>query len=97
MSDSKDFDRRETVPIPLEFPVTLDGQVIDSLTMRRPKGRDSIKASKMKGGEFEKGLALMADLVGLPIEHFVELDEVDIEAIQTQYTRFKPASETPAK
>jgi hypothetical protein len=97
MSDSKDYDRRETVDISLEFPVTLDGQVIDTLTMRRPKGRDSIKAAKAKGGEFEKGIALMADLVGLPVEHFVELDEVDIEAIQAQYARFKPASETPAR
>jgi hypothetical protein len=92
------FDRRESVEIPLVFPIDVDGgEKLTAVTMRRPKGRDSIKASKAKGGEFEKGLALMADLVGLPMEQFVELDEVDIEAIQTQYTAFKPASETPAR
>jgi hypothetical protein len=97
MSD-KEFDRRETVTIPLEFPITVDGgQVIESVTMRRPKGRDSIKASKAKGGEFEKAIALMADLVDLPVEHFLELDDVDIEAVQAQYAAFKPASETPAR
>jgi hypothetical protein len=100
MSDeakNADFDRRPEVEIPLEFPVTLDGSLVSSVTMRRPKGRDSIKASRAKGNDAEKVASLMADLVNLPMEHFVELDEVDIEAIQAQYNRFKPASETPAR
>ena len=40
------YDRRETVDIQLAFPITVDGQDIATVTMRRQKGLDSVKASK---------------------------------------------------
>lgn len=90
MSDNTntDIDRRLTVDIPLQFPITVDGQEITSLTMRRPKVRDSFKAKRLPGDDFDKGLSIMADLTEQPQEVLLELDEVDLEALQSQYGRF---------
>lgn len=88
MTDKPEIDRRPTVDIELDFPIEVDGLKIDTITMRRPKVRDSFKAQRVKGGEMEKGLALMADLCECPQEHLLELDEIDLEKLQAQYGAF---------
>lgn len=90
MTDARNdnIDRRTTVDIPLDFPVTVDGETINSLTMRRPKVRDSFKAQRTGGNEFERGLAIMGELCERPQEVLLELDEIDLEKLQEQYGRF---------
>lgn len=87
MADTE-IDRRETADIALDFPFTFDGEKVTSLTMRRPKVRDKLKAKNTKGDEMDKGLALISNLVERPRELLEEIDEVDLEKIQAQYMAF---------
>jgi hypothetical protein len=82
------IDLRPQVDITLQFPVDFDGAKIDTLTMRRPKVRDTLKAQRAQGGELEKGLALMADLCEVKKELLLEMDEIDLEKLQAQYLDF---------
>jgi hypothetical protein len=95
MSEEKEIDRRTSVEIPLDFPITIDGQAIASITMRRPKVRDSFKAKRVKGDDMDRGLALMADLCECPQEHLMELDEIDLEKLQSQYAAFTGRATNP--
>lgn len=88
MSEERQIDDRLTVDIELRFPIEVDGEHITKLTMRRPKVRDSFKAKRLGGDDFDKGLAIMADLCERPQEVLLELDEVDLEKLQEQYGRF---------
>lgn len=88
-------DKRTSVDIDLEFPVEVDGQVISKVTMRRPKVRDSFKAERTKGGDMEKGLALLSDLTEQPQEVLLEMDEIDLEKLQSQLMAFKGRTMTP--
>jgi hypothetical protein len=81
-------DLRESVDIKLKFPIEFDGEKIDTLTLRRAKVRDKLKAKNVKGDEMDKGLALIANLVERPVELLHELDDVDLEQLQTQYLAF---------
>lgn len=90
----KKIDTRTEVEIKLDFPFDFDGATVDSLTMRRPKVRDSLKAKKAKGDDMERGLALIADLCDVPPEVLLELDEVDLEKVQGQYLAFTGRSAT---
>lgn len=83
-----DRDMRTSATIGLDFPFTFDGERVEALTMRRPKVRDGLKADKAKGGDMEKGLALIGDLVERPVELLMELDEIDLEKVQAQYLAF---------
>lgn len=81
-------DMRATAPIKLDFPFDFDGERVSELTMRRPKVRDSLKASKVTGGDAERGLALISDLIERPVELLHEMDETDLEKLQEQYAAF---------
>jgi hypothetical protein len=88
MTTETKFDPALTATITLSFPVDFDGEKINSLTMRRPKVRDKLKAKKVKGDDEDRALALMADLVEQPLEMLGELDEVDIAKLGEQYAAF---------
>lgn len=81
-------DLRESVEIELKFPIEFDGEKITSLTMRRAKVRDKLKAKNVKGDEMDKVLALIANLVERPVDVLAELDDLDLEQLQTQYLAF---------
>jgi hypothetical protein len=88
MTTEPDYDPALTAEIKLAFPVDFNGEKITSLTMRRPKVRDKLKAKKTKGDDEDRALALMADLVEQPVEMLGELDEVDISKLGDQYAAF---------
>lgn len=84
-----EVDTRLTVNIPLTFPVELDGQKTESVDLRRPKVRDTLKAERAPGTEFEKGLALLVDLTERPKEFLLEMDPVDLQKLDDQLSRFR--------
>lgn len=84
-----EVDKRLNVDIPLDFPVEIDGQKIESINIRRPKVRDQLKADRAKGTDFEKGLALLVDLTERPQEVLLELDPVDLEKLDEQLAAFR--------
>lgn len=96
MSEEREFDRRASVEITLDYPIEPEpGNKIEAITMRRPKVRDSFKAERSKGGEMEKGIALLCDLCELPEEHLLELDTVDLEKLHAQLEAFTGRSLIP--
>lgn len=90
-----EMDMRETADVELNFPVEFNGETVTSVTMRRPKVRDQFKADRVKGSEGEKGIALLCDLCERPQEFMLELDDSDLEKLQSQYLAFKGRAVTP--
>lgn len=83
-----DRDMSTSATIDLDFPFDYKGEKITSITLRRPKVRDSIAVDKIKGGEFQRGLAMIANLADREPELLHELDDVDLEKVQAQYLAF---------
>lgn len=73
----------------LKYPVTVDGQDITELTVRRPKTRDLIKARKFKD-EVEQMAAMIADLAEVSPKTVQELDAEDFAGLGEVLARFLP-------
>lgn len=65
----------------LKYPVTLNGETITELNLRRPKARDLIKSQKAKGGEMEMIATMLADLAEITPRVVNELDAEDFAAV----------------
>ncbi|WP_315765544.1 phage tail assembly protein [Bradyrhizobium sp. SZCCHNR2009] len=91
MSDDtkKKADMRLTAKIDLDFPIEADGMKYSSLTMRRPKTKDSKKAAKFKGHDADRGILLLADLCGVAPDVIEELDELDAKKLGDQLDAFR--------
>jgi hypothetical protein len=72
-----------------------DGEKIATVTIRRPKVRDQLKADRAKGTDFEKGLALLVDLTEQPREVLEEMDPVDLQKLDDQLAAFRGLTVTP--
>lgn len=66
-----------TVNVPLHYPITVDGQTIDSLTIRRPRVSDTLSARKAHTDEYLRGIFMLARLCDVAPEHIEKLDEGD--------------------
>lgn len=75
--------------VPLQFPVTLDGEAFKELTVRRSRVGDNLWAQKQGGDDFEKGIAMMARLCDVRPEVIHELDDLDAEAVQGAINSFR--------
>jgi hypothetical protein len=66
----------------LLYPITVNGAMIDMITLRRPKVRDLVYAEQYgKDGDESYGAALAASMAGLSFEEFGEIDRTDAIAI----------------
>jgi hypothetical protein len=68
--------------IRLQYPLSVDGMVIESLTMRRPLVRDRLVAEKASGSEVEKEIRLIANLCEMAPQHIELLDLADYGKLQ---------------
>lgn len=87
-ASTKDFDKRLEVEIALHYPVKVDGIEYNSLTMRRPKSKDSLKAQSYKGSDAKRGVLLFSDLCGVSPDVIEELDEIDADTLGEQLQAF---------
>ncbi|WP_234713352.1 phage tail assembly protein [Rhodopseudomonas palustris] len=88
--ETKKKDMRPQAEITLDFPVTVDATEYKTLTMRRPKTKDSVKAAKMRNvTEVERGILLLADLCGVAPNVIGELDEIDAIKLNEQLEAFR--------
>ncbi len=78
-----------TAEVKLTFPVTVDGETYNTLTVRRSRVSDNMFAQKQPGGDFEKGIAMMARLCSVPPEVIHELDDLDAEKVQDAINSFR--------
>ena len=68
--------------ITLQYPITVDGMLIEELTMRRPLVRDRLIAEKASGSEVEKEIRLIANLCDMAPQHIELLDMADYAKLQ---------------
>lgn len=85
------IDKRATVKVSLDFPITVSGVEVKHLIMRRPKVRDEIAFSKASGSNEDKVVQLISSLTETPIEDLMELDAADWTKLEEQYAAFKGA------
>lgn len=83
-----DIDDRPNAIVPLRFPFTHDGIDYTSLTVRRPKMRDTLALVAFGSDEIRRAVRLMALLCNVSDSVIEELDEVDVGAVQEQYAAF---------
>lgn len=74
--------------ITLQHPVTVEGQQIDSLTLRRPKVKDRLVSEKASGSEAEKEVRFLANLCEIPPSYIEELDMADYVKLQEALADF---------
>src|SRR5690554_3218328 len=70
----------QTVTVPLEFPVTVDGREFVSLTFRRMKAKDALVAED-ETNKARAGYLMFAALADVDISVIEELDIEDLETI----------------
>jgi hypothetical protein len=78
-----------TANVKLRFPVTVDGVEYTSLTMRQPRTRDNIVASKRIGNDAERGVFMLARLCDVSPDVIEELYEIDAMALSAQLDLFR--------
>lgn len=84
--------------ITLEYPFTSGGQMVTSITLRRPKVKDQIAAEKTSSVASEVEIAMMANLAGLAPKDIQELDLADYRKLQKAFEGFfSPAEPNSAK
>ncbi|MDR3089855.1 MAG: phage tail assembly protein [Desulfobulbaceae bacterium] len=66
--------------IELQYPLTVDGQAMTTLYVRRAKVKDLL-ALKSQGDDTADGLAMMAKLTGVNQPELEELDMIDYRAV----------------
>lgn len=74
--------------IKLTYPLTVNGQEVTALFMRRPKVKDTRAADKAASDDAGKELQLFAYLTGCNPEDLEELDMADYSKLQETYSAF---------
>lgn len=74
--------------IKLQYPVEHNGTTYEELTMRRPKVRDQLAATKKSGSDAEFEAALFADLAEVEPAVIEGLDMLDYTELQRAYKDF---------
>ena len=70
------------ITVQLQYPLSVDGIVMESLTMRRPLVRDRLIAEKSGGTEVEKEIRLIANLCEMAPQDTELLDLADYKKLQ---------------
>jgi hypothetical protein len=74
--------------IELKHPVTVNGEEVAALRLRRPRVKDQLAAEKATGGNAEKEVRLFANLCEVAPAVIEELDLADYRAVQEAYSGF---------
>lgn len=74
--------------IKLEYPVSVDGAEVNSLSLRRPTVRDMLAADKAAGSEAEKEIRMFSNLCEVTPSVIESLDLADYTRLQETYKDF---------
>lgn len=84
--------------ISLAFPIERDGQIINTVRMRRAKVKDleAIEAAREADGDMAAGIAAISALTSLPADTIRELDAEDFVKLTEALPAFLPkAKDSP--
>jgi len=70
----------QTVTVQLKAPIADGAQIYNSLTFRPARAKDAIAADKYENN-FEKTIAMLASMSGVPFAAFQEIEINDINSI----------------
>lgn len=76
------------VEIKLNEPVEVNGERFEKLSIRAPRVRDLLMASKLDGSDEEKEVRIFANLCEVPPEVIEELTIKDYQQLQQAYQDF---------
>ncbi|HAS88811.1 MAG TPA: hypothetical protein DCS48_05835 [Desulfovibrio sp.] len=81
------MNRPQNKEIKFEYPVSLGGKEVTSITMRRQKVRDAMDAEVMAENDTQaaREVALFAVLLGVPAANLMDMDMEDYQKLQEGY------------
>lgn len=74
--------------IKLTYPIQLEGNTVDAITIRRPQARDLKMMEKSKGGDITKSIELIASLADIPPTAVDDLDASDFQKVNEAVADF---------
>lgn len=75
----------------LEYPITVNGETIEEISLRRPTVKDAKAVEQMGGGEIESSINMLACLSGIDKRSLENLDMVDFEKLGDFFEKnFRP-------
>ena len=74
--------------IKLTYPIQLEGDTVDAITIRRPQARDLKMMEKSKEGDIAKSIELIASLANIPPTAVDELDASDFQKVNEAVADF---------
>ena len=70
------------------FPKELDGKPVERVTMRPPKGSDSVAAGSVAKNPAEGEMILISNLCGLTPDFILEMELCDVNQLQEALSNF---------
>jgi len=81
--------KRPATAIHLDYPITVDGVEVSSVTMRRPTVSDQLAFEDGNGSEAHRTVLMMANLCDVPPGSIKEMDGADFDNLVSVYQGFK--------
>ncbi len=88
MSQHSNNMQNKKKPIPLDYPIEVDGITVKELNPRRPQVVDMLAVGQSSESDAEKELTLFANLCGVSPQSLHTLDMKDYGKLQTRYQSF---------
>jgi hypothetical protein len=79
--------------VKLDYPVTVDGQQVTEITLRRPKARDYLTASRVAATAAEQEIRMICNLAEVSDKVVEELDWADYLKVQAALQNFSKPGE----
>lgn len=70
------------------MPITVDGKVVEQVTMRRPKVKDQKLAQTVATTRIDIETTMLSYLTGLPVAAFDDMDLADYQQLQEAFADF---------
>lgn len=82
--------------IPLAFPVEWEGEVVDHVTLHRPRGKDLRAIENAEGGELDQAFVAISRICRVSMDFVDEMDAEDITTVGEALEDFLPGMAPPA-
>lgn len=83
--------------VKLEYPILVEGEPIAELTLRRPKARDYLTASRSSANAAEQEIRMICNLAEVSDKVIEELDWADYLKVQQALQNFSKPGDRPAR
>jgi len=78
--------------VTFDYPVSIKGEEVTELTIRKPKMKDMLNGEKVQGSDIDKEMWMVSALTGATIDDLKNLDKDQYELIQEQWVKYAASS-----